>query len=134
MKAKILTTGVDDALIQSRAAILKKQYDVEVIRPEGVLAELQGQPYKLLLVCHSIPHDKATRLILAVRARFPHLCIVRLLAVYSPVIENPVSDRLVMVQHDPREWMKAIEQLLTPRPHAITSSYVSRGEHERTQQ
>lgn len=116
MCARVLTTGTDDTLIQTRAAILRMRYEVTVCRPEVTLPELHRKDYDLLLACYSIPHEQANRIIRQARLEFPMLYIVRLLCATSPPIARPMAHKLVEINFDPALWIHAVDQLLnTPK-------------------
>ncbi len=112
MKPRVLTVGLDEALIESRAAILRSRYEAVITKPAEALEKLRKEHYDLLLVCYSTPHEEATVLIRKAREEFSSLCIVRLLSHDSPHIEKPVAHRVVMIDFRPQSWMKAVDELL----------------------
>ena len=114
MIAKVLTVGLDQILIDSRASILSSRYETATARPEETLSCLKSQSYDLLLVCHSIPQDEASALIRSAHEAFPHLCIVRLLTLGQALITKPIAHKLVTVDFRPELWMKAVDDLLAP--------------------
>jgi CheY-like chemotaxis protein len=112
MKARILTVGLDEPLVETRAAILRSRYEAVTTTPGEALEKLRGEHYDLVLVCHSTPHEQGTALIHQAREEFPALPIVRLLLNDSPHIAKPVANILVMVDYRPQTWMKAVDELL----------------------
>ena len=112
MKARILTVGLAEPLVETRAAILRSRYEAVITTPVEALEKLRSEHYDLLLVCHSTPHEQGTVLIHKARQEFPTLPIVRLLLHNSPHIEKPVADMLVTVDFRPQSWMKAVDELL----------------------
>lgn len=112
MKAKILTVGLEKALVETRAAILGSRYEAVITTPAEALEKLRREHYDLLLVCYSTPHEQGTALIHKAREEFPTLLIVRLLSYDSPRIEKPVADKLVKVDYTPESWIRAIDELL----------------------
>ena len=114
MRAKVLTTGLDDTLVASRAAILSSRYETATTKPEKALEKLRFEHFDLLLVCYSTPHEQGTALIRTAHEEFPDLCIVRLLSVDSPRIDKPIAHKLVMVDYTPKAWMQAVDELLQP--------------------
>ena len=114
MPAKVLTIGLDRTLVESRASILGARYLTAVARPEETMALLRSEPIDLLLVCYSIPQEEASAIIRTAHDEFPHLCIVRLLAVDAQPIKKPVAHKLITVDFRPEIWLKAVDDLLTP--------------------
>ena len=112
MKATILIVGLEEALVETRAAILRSRYKVVTTTPIDVLENLRSEHYDLLLVCYSTPHEQGTALIHKAREEFSTLPIVRLLSNDSPQIAKPVADMLVTVDYRPQTWLKAIDELL----------------------
>ena len=112
MRAKILTTGLDETLVASRTAILSRQYGTATAKPESVLVTLRSEHFDLLLVCYSTPHEQGTTIIRKAHEEFPHLCIVRLLAADSPHIDQPIAHKLIVVDYRPQSWMQAVDELL----------------------
>lgn len=112
MKARILTVGLDEPLVETRAAILRSRYEAVVTTPVEALEKLRSEHYDLLLVCYSTPHEQGTALIHKAREEFPTLPIVRLLLNDSPHIAKPVANMLVTVDYRPQTWMRAVDELL----------------------
>ena len=112
MKARILTVGLDESLVETRAAILRSRYEAVITTPVEALEKLRSEHYDLLLVCYSTPHEQGTALIHKAREEFSTLPIVRLLLNDSPYIAKPVTDMLVTVDFRPQTWMKAVDELL----------------------
>ena len=118
MTHKILTIGKDAVLLRTRASILANRYESEIEDPSRALERLRQEHFDLLLVCYSTPFDEASDLICAAHEEFPHLCIVRLLSVSSPFVAKPVAHRVVTVDYNPRQWLGAVDELLTLRGQA----------------
>ena len=114
MNKKILTTGSNRTLLISRASILDRKYEADVVAPCGVIAALRQEHYDLLLVCYSVPADEASAIIQTAHEEFPKLCIVRLLSQSSPIPQHPTAHRLVTIDYTPTVWMNAVDELLAP--------------------
>ena len=113
MKPRVLTVGMDEVLVGTRTAILRRSYEAAASTPAAALEKLRKEHYDLLLVCYSTPHEQGTALIHKIREEFPSLRIVRLLSHESPHIEKPVADKLVVVDFRAQVWVQAIDELLT---------------------
>ena len=109
---KILAIGEDEALLQSRVAVLQQHYDAAYVPARTAMEKLRAEHFALLLVCHSIGFEQANALIEEAHEAFPSLCIVRLRTVATPDIVKPVAHAIVTIDHKPTTWVKAVDRLL----------------------
>ena len=112
-KFNVLAIGDDEALLTSRVAILRRDYQASFTGTRNTMQRLQAEHFDLLLVCHSIPFEQANALIQSAHEAFPRLCIVRLRTLDTPPILKPVAHAIVTIDHRPMTWMKAVNRLLT---------------------
>ena len=114
MKARILTAGSDEYLVDTRVLILARSYEAAGCPPEKVVELLRRQHFDLLLVCHSISHEDGTRLIAKVHEQFPSLLVLRIISELSPPIARPISTKVVLADFRPEVWIRAVDEMLSP--------------------
>ena len=115
MKERILIAGSDEVLVATRADLLRSSsYSVSTCQPEATIDGLQSEPFHLLLVCCSIPFEDASTVIRKAHEDFAHLCIVRLLSSDHPALSHPVAHAVVVIDYNPKSWLKEVDRLLIP--------------------
>ena len=113
--ATILIVGTDPILLETRAAVLRGRYEATTVHPDEAVAVLRTLLYDILVVCSSLPFEKASKFIKDIRQEFPTLPIVRLVAIESPEVETTMVEKIVRAAHEPGVWLKAVDELVAAR-------------------
>ncbi len=80
----ILSVGSDCALLNTREMVLQKAgYTVCSLSDRSIAAEMQALPFDLVLLCHSVPLDRAEEISRFARSCNPAAVAVRLNPMYS---------------------------------------------------
>ena len=80
----VLSVGSDCTLLKIREMVLQKAgYTVCSLSDRSIAAEMQAFPFDLVLLCHSVPLDRAEEISRFARSRNPAAVTVRLTPMYS---------------------------------------------------
>lgn len=110
MKNRILLVGDDQALLLTRASLVKARWGAEITLTKDALDVLRVKAFDVVVLCHSLEEDERVFLVDQMKQNFPGTLILALERSQGAAADLDVHATAVSTE-GPQEMFKAIEAL-----------------------